>query len=185
MRNSRTSVIEEGEPREHFRARKKIEDYMSRNGFEISANNRIGLDISFFCLPFKSLFGRFSTRLEYAHNYDIVGIKETETRPDKMMLVQVVEIDGWNSRHGQIEPDKQLVKPKKTVLQQQKRDAIASNVFNVISEIITLCNRDMSFMFELLRVKSELVNKCKADWELKKYFLEAAKEQEIYNYEIL
>jgi hypothetical protein len=171
-----TSVIEEGETQQHFRARKKIEGYMQRQGFEISANNRIALDISFFCLPFKSLFGRFSTRLEYVHHYDIVGIKETETRPQKSLLVDVIEIDGFNSRHGQIEPQHQLVKPKKTVLQQQKKDKIATDVFNVTSDIITLCNRDLVFMFEILRVKSELVNKCKNDVELRKYFLEAGRD---------
>lgn len=169
-------VAEEGEPKEHFKARLKIEDYMQRQGFDISGSNRIVLDLSFFCLPFKSLFGRFSTRLEYVHNYDIVGIKEAETRPDKMMLVDVVEIDGWNSRHGQIDPPYQIVKPKKTVLQQQKKDKIASDVFKVACDIITLCNPNLAFAFELLRVKSELVNKCKTDEELKKYFLEAGRD---------
>lgn len=170
-------VAEENEPKEHFKARKKIEDYMQRHGFEISSNNRIGLDISFFCIPFKSLFGRFSTRLEYAHNYDIVGIKETHTMPKKSLLIDVIEIDGWNSRHGQVDkPENQLVKPKRTVLQQQKKDKIAVDVFNVTSDIITLCNSDMVFMFEILRVKSELVNKCKNDVELKKYFLEAGRD---------
>lgn len=167
-------IEEEREPKEHFKARQKIEDYMERQGFEISDNRKIGLDISFFCMPFKSLFGRFSTRLEYIHNYDIVGIKESHSMPDKMMLVQVVEIDGWNSRHGQVDkPENQIVKPKRTVLQQQKKDEIATNVFNVVCDIITLCNPNLAFVFELLRVKSELVNKCKNDVELKKYFLEA------------
>jgi len=163
-----------GEPKKHYAARIKVEKFLNDNGYEILQNNQIINNISFFCEPFRSIFGRFSTKLEYVHSYDIVCKKEINYLPKKHTFIQAIEIDGWNSRHGE-------KASKRTRLQQQKKDMIAQGVFKICADIIKMCNRNISIDFDFIRVRQEEILKCKNDQDLKKCFIKAAEETYLWS----
>ena len=158
----------EQEPVKHAKARSKIEKHLIGSGYEILSNNNISLNMSFFCEPFFSIKGLFSTKLEYVHSYDIVAKREMLFTGKKHTLFYVIEVDGWNTRHGQIKDSKnQFVEPKKTILQQQKKDRIACSCFILCSNIIKLCNKDVSVDFSFARVDQEEILECKNEGEMK------------------
>lgn len=161
-----SDVPKVGESDKHKKAREKIEHLMRLKKYEILSNNEITMDLSFFCMPFLSVMRRFSTRIGYIHDFDIVGILESEIGHNKKIkTITIVEIDGWNTRHGENAS-------KRTRSRQINRDRIAEMVYNTTCEIIKMYNQNEAIEFEpILRVKSEEVLKCKTNEELGKYFI--------------
>ena len=176
-------VAEENEPPKHKKARERVEQYLVNNGYELLQNHILHNSISFFCEPFSGVKGRFGSRFEYIHSYDIVAKKEfTQYGASKHTLFYVIEIDGWDSRHGQVEGAKnQMVNPKRTILQQQKKDIIAEGVFKICADIIKLCNPKVSIDFDWLRVRADQISKCKTDEDIKKCFIAAASDDYLWN----
>lgn len=161
-------VAEENEPKDHLKARLRVEQYFTNNGYEIIDSNKISCNVCFFGEPFRGILGRFGSRWDYVHSYDIVAKKEfSNYGKNKHTLFTVIEIDGWDSRHGENAS-------KRTRAHQIKKDLIAAGVFKLFSDIIKLCNRETSIDFDFIRVRKEQIFKCKTDEDVKKCFIAAA-----------
>lgn len=168
-------TLGETEPKKHLETRLRIEQYLKNNDYEILNCNTLTCNFGFFGEAFKSLLGRFGSRLEYVHNYDIVAKKDfTHFGKKKHTLFYVIEVDGWNTRHGENAS-------KRTRLHQQKKDVIAQGIFKICADIIILCNRDESIDFDFLRVRQEQIAKCKTDEDIKKCFIAAASETYLWS----
>ena len=159
-------LVEQAEPKKHRDSRLKIEGYLKKQGFEILSNNSIQCDFNYFCMPYFSLRGRFSTRLSYIHHYDIVAMKEVYLNHTvKLILLNVYEIDGWDSRHGENAS-------RRTRYKQNQKDVIAEGIYKVMSDIVRIFNPKARLDPSFQRVRSERILKCKDDKDILEYLNE-------------
>lgn len=155
------------EPIKHRKARQKLEQYLINQNYEILSNNKIECYFNYFSIPFWSVSQRFSTRIQYVHEYDIVAGKEIfQSGQPILYVLDVFEIDGWDTKHGE---NSSL----RTRRSQSVKDTTAEGIFGIFSDIIRIFNPKSKIATSFQRVLMDEILKCKTNEDIKKYLNEA------------